>query len=127
MGSKKTRFRKVIYKGVEVFFHRDRNRKPVRLRLYDALSGWVLASELTPDEAHKYGTMEYVAGRNRRELLQLLERRFATFSREVESLKVMLTRLRRDYPAEEREEIIRNAYLKATRRSRPQDGAIHRK
>ncbi len=115
MASKKTRFRKIVYKEVELFFHRDRTRKPVRLRLYDALSGWILVSEITLEEAHKYGVLEYIAGRNRRELLQLLERRFTVFAREGESLKAMLDRLRVECPAGEAQEVIRNAYVKATR------------
>ena len=57
-------FKTVFYKEVELFVHRDTTTKPAKLRLYDALSGWVIAAGMTKEEARYQGITNPIEVKN---------------------------------------------------------------
>ena len=104
---KKPYFKTVFYKDVELFIHRDPNQQPVRLRLYDAESGWIIAA----------GASRY-EGRNEEELLRILESKLVQANQQEKSFKELITRLRRESPPKQEQQAIRNAYVEAMAASR---------
>ena len=84
-------FKTVFYKGVELFVHRDVTKKPVQLRLYDALSGWIVAAGMTKAEARYQGIKNPIEGRNEEELIQILEHKLTGHDLKGESFKELIT------------------------------------
>ena len=72
-------FKTVFYKGVELFVHRDESKKPVQLRLYNALSGWVIAAGMTKAEARYQGIKNRIEGKNEEELIQITSKLKTSF------------------------------------------------
>jgi hypothetical protein len=110
--SKKPHFKTVFYKGVELFTHRDPCQNRKRLCLYDAESGWMIASGVTRSE-----------GRTEEELLQILESKLTQANQRGESFKNLISRLRRESPPKEEQKAIRKAYVEAMATSRESKAA----
>ncbi len=107
---KKPQFKTVFYQDVELFVHRDTTQKPAKLRLYDALSGWVVASQITKAEADSLGLTNHIEGRSEAELLQILENKVNSQVKNGESFKKLLIRLRKERPPGEQQQAITKAY-----------------
>jgi hypothetical protein len=125
------RFKTVFYKGVELFVHRDTTKKPVQLRLYDALSGWIVAAGMTKAEARYHGITNPIEGKNEEELIQILEHKLTGHDLKGESFKELITRRRGENPPREEQQAILEAYVEAkaasdeavsTKNGRPTNG-----
>jgi hypothetical protein len=117
-------FKTMFYKGVELFVHRDESKKPVQLRLYDALSGWVMAAGMTKAEARYQGIKNPIVGKNEEELLQILENKLTGHDLKGESFKDLITRRRGENPPREEQQAILKAYVEATAASRKAESKI---
>ena len=112
------RFKTVFYKDVELFTYRDASKKPVQLRLYDALSGWIVAAGMTKAEARYQGITNPIQGKNEEELIQILENKLTGHDLKGESFRSLITRRRADNPPKEEQQTILKAYVAATAASR---------
>jgi len=124
-------FKTVFYKGVELFVHRDVTKKPVQLRLYDALSGWIVAAGMTKAEARYQGITNPIEGKNEEELIQILEHKLTGHDLKGESFKDLITRRRGENPPREEQQAILKAYVESkaasneaasTQNGRPNNG-----